>query len=532
MLGGVLYVRTYGNADILASSTAPALNTWTHVAATRSGTTLRIFVNGVQTGTTTNSTNFATGSGLVGNDGTNAAPWLGYISNMRVVKGTAVYTSNFTPSTTPLTAISGTSILTCQSNRFIDNSTNAFTITTSGSPTIQRFSPFSPTATYSTSTIGGSGYFDGTGDYLSVTEATGTAGAATVECWIYPITQVYSGDSFIVGNSGNALGAWALSFKSTNNTIGVWLDSYSGITITSNNTINYNTWNHIAIVKTGGVVYLYVNGIRQTSTYSQAGTFGRGTVVQVGQYTGGGQEFTGYISDVRTVYGTAVYSGATFTPPTAPLTAVANTKLLLNYTNAGIIDNTMLNNLVTVGNAQISTAQTKFGGGSMYFDGAGDWLVVSPNVTNNLGTGDFTIEAWVYLASGSTYQFLIGATANGGMQVGLNVPISGTPTIAVGTANGSWFLNFGASISISSNTWTHIAVTRSGTTNRAFINGVQLGSNITDSTSWSFTNNTLQIGATTSVVSLNGYIDDLRITKGVARYTSTFTPATSAFPTY
>lgn len=167
----------------------------------------------------------------------------------------------------------------------------------------------------------------------------------------------------------------------------------------------------------------------------------------------------------------------------------------------------------------------------MYFDGSGDYLVSSPDPNLSFGTSDFTVEMWVYLNSGSAYQYVIGATANGGMQIGLNVPISGTPTIAVATANGSWILNFGASITIPSATWRHIAVTRSGSTNRAFINGVQLGSNITDSTNWTFPNNRLQVGATLGAESFAGYIDDLRITKGIARYTANFTPPTTPFIT-
>ena len=78
------------------------------------------------------------------------------------------------------------------------------------------------------------------------------------------------------------------------------------------------------------------------------------------------------------------------------------------------------------------------------------------------------------------------------------------------------------------NTWYHIAVTRSGTTVRQFVDGVQLGSNVTSSAS--FANGPIQIGSG-GAGALNGYIDDLRITRGYARYTANFTPPTSAFPT-
>lgn len=119
---------------------------WQHVAVTRSGTSMRIFVNGTQVGTTqTISTayNLGTTSTTIGSQGANY--YLnGYISNLRVVKGTAVYTANFTPSTTPLTAIANTSLLTCQSSTIIDNGPNAFTITVTGDTNVFAFNPFGP----------------------------------------------------------------------------------------------------------------------------------------------------------------------------------------------------------------------------------------------------------------------------------------------------------------------------------------------------------------------------------------------------
>jgi hypothetical protein len=157
------------NSAVGNSTTNVSLNTWTHIAVTRVGTTLTYYINGVASGTGTSSANISDTAVQVmrGFGGITNSP-IGYISNLRTVVGTAVYTGNFTPSTTPLTAISGTSLLTCQSNRFKDNSTNNFTITRNGDVSVQRFSPFSPTAAYSAATIGGSGYFNGTTDYISI----------------------------------------------------------------------------------------------------------------------------------------------------------------------------------------------------------------------------------------------------------------------------------------------------------------------------------------------------------------------------
>jgi hypothetical protein len=144
--GQVLYY-----SSVSSSGGTVAANNWYHIACSRSGTTVRIFLNGVQVGTVTDSVSKTTTFGFVGAGGGASDTgqfFLGRISNARIVKGTALYTSNFTPSTTPLTAVSGTSLLTCQApNLTADNSTNAFTLTQIGTiPTSLTGGPF-PDAT-------------------------------------------------------------------------------------------------------------------------------------------------------------------------------------------------------------------------------------------------------------------------------------------------------------------------------------------------------------------------------------------------
>ena len=123
----------YVNGETASVTPATSyLNRWVHWAIVRSSGTVRVYADGIQSATFSAAGSIIT-SGLALGARTNLVETLqGYISNFRIVKGTAVYTSAFTPSTTPLTAISGTSLLTCQSNRFIDNSTNNFTLTVAG----------------------------------------------------------------------------------------------------------------------------------------------------------------------------------------------------------------------------------------------------------------------------------------------------------------------------------------------------------------------------------------------------------------
>jgi len=122
-------------------------NQWTHLAWARLGSTMTFYVNGESAGTSTISgTQTASASSnpvIIGtkDSGLSNYGFIGYISNFRIVKGTAVYTSTFTPPTSPLTAIANTSLLTCQTNTFIDSSLNNFNITNSGT-LISDFNPF------------------------------------------------------------------------------------------------------------------------------------------------------------------------------------------------------------------------------------------------------------------------------------------------------------------------------------------------------------------------------------------------------
>lgn len=534
-----VYFYTNGSFQI-TTTTAISVNTWTHIALVRSGSgsgNVKIYINGVADATTaTYTTSFTSTIASIGDDWNNRAflQYFGYLSNLRAVTS-ALYTSTFTPSTTPLTAVSGTVLLTCQSNRFKDNSSSNLTITVSLFPTVQRFSPFSPTATYSAGTIGGSGYFDGS-DYLTAAADTafdfGT-GDFTIECWVYPINNGQNYPTFLASVTGWSAGASGHRFNNIGYANKFWfgLNGSGGVAsgdplMASTNTFSFNTWHHYAITRSGNTFRMFINGaLENTQTFSGSYNAGLGGLRSGWSTWDGGQGyFTGNISNLRIVKGTAVYT-ANFVPPTAPVTAITNTSLLLNYTNAGIIDNTMQNDLETVGDAKISTAQSKFGGSSMSFDGAGDYLTTPFSPLTQFGTGDFTIEFWIYRAAGSVYQTILDTRSSG----------TGSPwAVLLNSSNQPYILiasDITSSIAVASATWTHIAICRASGTLRIFNNGV-IGYSGANSTSMMPTG-PLRIGKTIdNVYDLNGYLNDLRITKGLARYTANFTPPISAFPTF
>jgi hypothetical protein len=524
-------IRIYTNNAYINNITGTTIptNTWTHIAFVRNSGTITTYVNGTSVNTVSHS---ATLSGVVyvGNErynGTNSPSYFGYASNVRLTN-TAVYTGTFTPSTTPLTAISGTQLLTCQSNRFIDNSTNNATITPTGTPSVQRFSPFNPTAPYSTSVIGGSGYFDGSGDYLTTPNVTALNiynTTNTVECWFFPLS--FSTDTQIYGSNfdGTDYNRWRLT---DTNGYPDYLSRF-GTQITGSTGARLNQWNHIAFGRSGSTMSIWLNGVRvANATILVESAWGTGNIIVGGFETSG--RANGYMSNLRVVKGTDVYgvSNTTITVPTSPVTAIANTAFLLNSTNAGIPDLAMQNNLETVGNAQVSTSVKKYGTGSLAFDGTGD-LLTFPTSTMALGSGAYTIEFWIYptsLPSGGGH--VIAANANNGLVVVISTTKTALNKFGVGDV-------VAYNTALSTNTWTHVAIVREGTgTNQTkiYINGTSQATG-TDNNTWTVTTSSA-IGGNSSSSSqyITGYLDDFRITYGLARYTANFTAPTSALPTF
>jgi hypothetical protein len=528
----------YSNgASIITGGTVTNFQ-WNHVALVRNGggaNNTTLYINGTSVGQATNTTSF---TGVAANGVSIGLEYSGagtsvttamYVSNARLVKGTPVYTSNFTPPTSPLTAITNTVLLTCQSNRFIDTNTQvaAKTITANGSPTVVAFSPFNPTASWSAATNGGSGYFDGSGDYLTGPTNTATAfnltGDFTIESWCYfsSVSTAFAGILSYADSSG--FNGWEL----INNAGTVYFRFLTGSAgagqVTASSSITTNQWYHIAVSRSGSTITLYINGYSVgTVTYSSSQS-SSSSFIKVAADRIGSTLSTGYLSNIRVVNGTAFYT-SNFTPPTAPLTAITNTSLLLNFTNAGIYDATSKNDLETVGNAQISTTQSKWGGSSISFDGTGDWLLIPDQPPQRIGTGNFTVEMWVYRNSSGTYGLAGKGTGTTGWLVSLN-----SSNQVVFTYGSSTITSTGT---VSATTWTHIAVVREGTSTnqtKIYINGTNDG---TGTVSTDFNQiNSMYIGADrTGGSAANAYVQDVRITN-YARYTSNFTPPTAAFPT-
>lgn len=515
------------------------VNQWSHIAFVRSGSTMTFYVNGIAGGTATISGTQAgtatTNPVWIGTKDNSIATYgtVGYISNFRIVNGTAVYTANFTPATTPLTAITNTQLLTCQDARFVDNSTNAYTLTAGSATTTPRQqNPFgwttSATQDYSTATFGGSGYFDGTGDYLEVPHSTnqwiGLNQDFTIECWFnatggsgeraliskgYQGSPVYAEFGIVINSSNQLLGLTSASG-------GSWL-----ATPTDTVAISNNTWNHVALVRSGTTITLYRNGVAAaTSTGVGAALYNHTAPIRIGQHSSG-SNFTGYISNARIVIGTALYT-SNFVPPSQPLTAVTNTTLLLNMDKSAISDKSGKVVLETVADTKLSTAVKKYGSSSMYFDGNSDHVLSRSIVP--LGAGDFTFEMWIYPLDAATrhvMSFPAGWSPADGISI---IQYGGNYATSCGSVGNA---NAGQAVEI--NGWHHIAMVRNNTSVKFYYDGV-LKNTATDSTNLTGTAISLGYivpGASSSWGSFYGYMDDVRITRGYARYTTNFTPPTT-----
>ena len=409
---------------------------------------------------------------------------------------------------------------------------NDFTV--GGDPKTELFGSYDYSPPYSKSLHGGSVYFDGSNDYMTVGSAadwkflSDGSTDCTIEGWIY-LPDISSGRMEILSTNTNTitngygvtLGANMFSAGDLAIQYANGIDGTSGQFLTNSGPgfFEANTWTHFAVVLdvSATEVKLYKNGSLFT-TGTKSYTFGNSNpydALNIGRYVGAvstGGYFQGYMSDLR-ITSSTVYT-AEFTPPTEPLTAITNTQLLTCTNKHEVWDASGGNLLTLVGDTTASTTQTKYSN-SIYFDDSGDYITatVDPPLA-----GDFTCEAWVRFDSISAGNQIICSFG------------TFTPALFYRSASNDISIYHGTAFyqsgfNPSANTWYHIAMAREGTSIRVFIDGTQYGTTQTYSTSITSTN--LRIGYDGNDY-FGGYIEDFRYTKGLARYTTNFTPPTGS----
>lgn len=514
---------TFQSNNATSSSITPTNmnNVWNHIALTKSGTTAKLWHNGtlVATDTSAPTTLYAPTSGPFNIGTFDDSTYInGYLSDVRLVIGSQVYTSAFTPPTSPLTAITNTQLLTCHLPYFADGSSNNLSITVNGDPKTQQFSPYDHLS-YNKSSHGGSVYFDGSGDYLSCgsgSQFNMETGDFTWEAWVYPMEASRTQQIISVGNSNSTING--LYFRSTNK-----FSFYANSTLylESSSTSTINAWYHVAVVRSSTNLTLYVNGasVATTTTSDSIGSSTEGAYVGTSYGLTPQQDWNGYISDARVVKGTAVYT-SDFTPPTSPLSAITNTQLLTctNKNSAWDAAGGSLNLLQ--GGATFSTSITKYENESVQLDGTDDYIDIDyTNQLFDVSTGDFTWEGWfridnvssnpkifVSLASATTYWQLYAYQSKLTLRVN-------SSAVVYGQASGT----------LSNSTWYHIALVREGDNFTVYQDGTSV---ITDTYSGSIGNHSgYGVGGPSTF--LDGNVEGVRLSK-YARYTSNFTPPSAA----
>ena len=542
----------YVNGGNLLNGSVASFNQWNHTALVREGTgsnNFSLYRNGSRLVQATSTYNFTAGSIMLGGqDRGSTTGYHGsfmYMSNFRIVKGTALYSgSSYTVPTEPLTAISGTSLLACQSNRYVDNGPNSMAMTTaSNAPNrVKAFSPFAPSRSYTKDAVGGSALFDSSGDGLKVVDSDGPLGTSDfeVELWYYPTT--ISGSKYIFNTSYNNGSFGPILIYMANNDLTVRL--YSSSSGSSWNIFGYKTlgtvklhqWNHIYLSRVSNAMYAFVDGTASSQNGDSWSTNYTLTnaPVYIGTYdTSGSLPATGHISNVQFNLGSG---STTKTIPTAPNTPNSYTYVQTNFTNAGIIDHTMKHNLETQGNVRVRTDVKKYGTGSIYFDGASDELIQkASHLTMNFGTGQFTIEFWVLIPSGAStgnYQMFMsteGSSWSGGAISWYTHYTGGShlfPMFVADYSGGAPMLSAG-STNLADGAWHHHAVVRGASGACAYFLDGTRKSNVTFTGNVGSATRDAYFGSMgTGSRNAEMYLDDLRVTMGIARYDPTQTSVT------
>ncbi|RLD70376.1 MAG: hypothetical protein DRI98_08075 [Bacteroidetes bacterium] len=287
-----------------------------------------------------------------------------------------------------------------------------------------------------------------------------------------------------------------------------------------------DTWTHIAIVRNGNDYVIYNQGVVIQTLDVTGKSFDGNQPINIG-VNNNTDRLNGYIDEFRISKGvarwTADFSGNL---PSVSHTSDSYTKLLLHF-DGDVSDGAHV--VTSNGNPQLNAATTKFDG-AMSFDGNGDYLSIPDHANWSFGSGDFTIDFWVNFNSLSSQQWFV-----------FQWP-GGTPYWIFYLYNGQLFytdrdggvggsdMETGAGVFASTGVWYHVAFVRNGSTPYIFIDGISQSLTIVNPfiSTMPDISSPLIIGGRTDRW-VDGYMDELRISKGIARWTSNFTPESGPY---
>jgi hypothetical protein len=500
------------------------VNAWHHVAVQRKSGTTYLLVDGMLCGSWADTTNYLVGSvyGLrVGQSAFAAAPenLVGNADGIRITKGVARHTLPTVPGALAYD-LSASTLL-----RF-EGANNSTTMTDeSGKSWTANGNAKLSTAL---SKFGSSSLLlDGNGDYVSASHASLAMGTNdfAVEGWFYRTSSATTQTlfDFRTGGAVSATG-WTLYWYHTGDN----LDMYSNVSLLSSGpSMPLNAWTHIAVVRRSGYIHLFVNG-ELKRVFANSTNF-TDAVCRIG--SAGADGFVGYVSDFRITRLFGRYVGAHAHYARTPHydssfdSVVALLPFNLPAASTNMLDVTG-KTWTAAGNAQGSASQGRFGGYSLVLDGNGDYIYSADNADWDLGTGDFTVEGWFYwsvLPSNNVHTLLgnyDNAITNDRKGWTLQYRTDGSNRIRFGHGDTALL---DATVTLSTGTWYHIAAVRRSGVLYIMLDGSILGS-VANTTDITGSAKTMQVGALHDqqgagwIQFFNGYVDSIRITKGVARY--------------
>jgi hypothetical protein len=513
--------------------------TWYHISAVKSGDTITLYLNGdtptagggySQSHSGVNNVSMGSSSKAVdiGSNGT-ADYFKGYITDLRIVKGTAITPPAGGP-TERLEAVTNTSLLTCHLPYIVDGSSNNHTISLNGNVSTKPFSPYDHEE-YSATDNGGSIFVDNLSsstDSVSCTlgSAIGT-GDFSISGWFYPPEVHSSGNKriFTIGGNNNVNGL-GLLFQTTGQ---IRLDFPGNTTSFGGSGPNIvDKWQHFCIRRISGTATLHLDGV-QKWTQSNNTINLSATNLEVGRDTSGSFGSHGYISDFK--ISTSSLEGTTVpTEPTSSTGALVHIK----GTDASIVDKAQGTHIECVGSAAGTSSPAKFPGTySLSLPGFGHWMPSPMESVKLSGTEDWTVEAWVYPTQRQSYSVVVSCGSSFALALGM---VSGNFHVYNNSAGGftDTDVNHGT-YDIAANQWTHLAATRVNGNWYCYVDGTLRYQKTGGSWQSHVMNETSQytIGALDGYSSFSGNerwygnVQDVRITKGLARYTSNFTAPTA-----
>lgn len=534
---GLLGSYTTDNLSIWSRTTIPN-SAWTHLCVTRQSGIFNLWIDGVLHNTNGNtSLNLSAGALSIGCNNIGGESFYGFIDELRIIKGISNYKPTMTPSVPPVrfntnlpdAYYSNVALMlpfcgTPGSNVFVDVSPTPKTITTFGD---------TQHSVSQTKWGDSSAYFDGSGDYLRIPYSSDLSlqGNFTVEAWFN--ASAFTGGPIISKDTYGSNFDFSLQIVDATTIACYSNGTTTNLTVTVP-TMSTGTWYHVAFVRNGSTNTIYLNGTaygsntmsisNDSQVYLTIGCFGWN---QPSGY------FRGYIQDLRITQAARYTSN--FTPPTTELAQdpnFADVKLLLRFngTNGSTTFTDSSGTPKTfsrTGTCNISTTQGKWGGTSGYF---ANGVIVTPGHADfNMGTGDFTIEYWCYpttvggstpkrhfSAEGATQSICIREDASNVMSAFFRAGVTSVTTLL-------------GAVNFTANTWQHVALVRKSGFVTLYKNGLGIGAHYVPG-AIDLTSVSVAIGATSSNAECyQGYIDDLRVTKGVARYSCNFTVPTSPF---